>query len=116
MVLVSAISSRIFSSRIVTNVRISAVAGSDNGNLTFLDLDSHTDSHILGNNCLIIESDYPKRKAEVTFADPTLGTKTKDILSGAFLFTSPYNGRPIILVVHQGIHIPTMDNSLLCPM
>ena len=52
---------------------------------TFIDLDSHADTCVLGNNCLIIESPYPEWTATVSFADPFIGTVIKQILSGAFL-------------------------------
>ena len=54
---------------------------------SYLDLDSHADTCMLGNNALIIQSLYPERTAIVSFADPSLGTVTKPILSGAFLYT-----------------------------
>ena len=83
---------------------------------SYLDLDSHADTCVLGNNALLIESDYPERTAVVSFADPSVGTVTKKIVSGAFLYTSPRDGAAHILVVHQAIHIETMEHSLLCPM
>ena len=52
----------------------------------------------------------------MSFADPSVGTVTKQILSGAFKYTSPLDGSDYILVVHQAIYIETMDHSLLCPM
>ena len=45
-----------------------------------------------------------------------MGTVTKNIVSGAFLYTTLESGSPVILIVNQGIHIETMGNSLLCPM
>ena len=83
---------------------------------SYLDLDSHADTCVLGANALIAESPYPDRTAVVSFADPSVGTVTKNILSGAFKYTSPRNGSSYVFVVHQAIHIETMDHSLLCPM
>ena len=83
---------------------------------TYLDLDSHADTSVLGSNALLVELPYPERTAIVSFADPSVGTITKPILSGAFKYTSLYDGNSIILVVHQAIHINTMDHSLLYPM
>ena len=79
-------------------------------------MDSHADTCVLGNNCLIVESALPDRHATVSFADPSLGSVTKPIISGAFKYISPSDGTAYILVVHQAIHIDTMDHSLLCPM
>ena len=83
---------------------------------TYVDLDSHADTCVLGNNALLIESPYPPRTVIVSFADPSVGTRTKQILSGAFKYTSPSDGSGYILVVHQAIHIEALDHSLLCPM
>ena len=83
---------------------------------SYVDLDSHADTCVLGNNSLLIETSHPKRHAIVSFADPLLGTVNKPILSGAFKYTSPSDGASYILVVHQAIHIATMNHSLLCPM
>jgi hypothetical protein len=83
---------------------------------SYLDLDSHADTCVLGNNALIIESPLPDRTAIVSFADPSVGTVTKPILSGAFKYTSPSNGSSYILIVNQGIHLDNLDHSLLCPM
>ena len=81
-----------------------------------MDLDSHADTCVLGGNALLVETPYPERTAVVSFADPAVGSVTKPILSGAFRYTLPTTGASFILVVHQAIHIETMDHSLLCPM
>ena len=83
---------------------ISSISHPNHGE-SYLDLDSHADTCVLGNNALIIQSPYPERTAIVSFADPAVGTVTKQILSGALLYTSPSNGTSTILVVHQAIHI-----------
>ena len=99
-------------------VRFSTIDHTINGSESefFLDLDSHADICVLGNNALNIQSPYPERTAIVSFADPSLGTVTKPILSTAFLYTTPNTGTSYILVVHQDILINSMNHSLLCPM
>ena len=97
------------------NISTTEVRGLPDGE-SYLDLDSHADTCVLGNNALIIESPLPDRTAIVSFADPSVGTVTKPILSGAFKYTSPYNGSSYILIVNQGIHPDNLDHSLLCPM
>jgi len=49
------------------HVRISAIDHTINGSGSdsFLDLDSHADTCVLGNNALIIQSPYPERIAIV---------------------------------------------------
>lgn len=94
-----------------TRVRPALLAGE-----SFVDLDSHADTCVLGSNCLLVEAPYPDRQAVVSFADPSVGTVTKTIKSGALKYTSPSDGKSYILIIHQAIHIETMDHSLLCPM
>ena len=83
---------------------------------SFIDLNSHADTCVLDNNALLVEAPHPPRTATVSFADPSLGSVEKPILSGALLYTSTTTGRSVILVVHQAIHIDSMEHSLLCPM
>jgi hypothetical protein len=82
---------------------------------TYIDLDSHADTSVLGSNALKVETPYPERTAIVSFADPSVGTVNTPIISGAFLYTH-YNGNEYILVVHQAIYLENMKHSLLCPM
>ena len=67
---------------------------------TSLDLDSHANTCVLGNNALLLETPYPNQTAIVPYADPSSGTITKPILSGALKYTSSYNGLSYILVVY----------------
>ena len=83
---------------------------------SYLDLDSHADTCVLGSNAPLVEKPHPAQTANVSFADPALGSVTEPTLSGAFKCTSPVNGKPHIFVVHQAIHTDTMEHSLLCPM
>ena len=83
---------------------------------SFVDLDSHADTCVLGNNALMVETPHPPRTAIVSFADPSMGSVEKPILSGALLYTSTTTGKSVILIIHQAIHIDSMEHSLLCPM
>ena len=65
---------------------------------TYLDLDSHANTCVLGSNALLVETAHPPRSADVSFADPALGSVSKPILSGAFKYTTPSNGQSFILV------------------
>ena len=77
---------------------------------SYLDLDSHADTCVLGSNALLVETPHPARTANVSFADPALGSVNKPILSGAFKYTLPATGLSIILVVHQAVYIETMSH------
>ena len=79
-------------------------------------MDSHADTCVLGSNALLVETAHPACSADVSFADPALGSVSKPILSGAFKYTTPTSGQSFILVVHQAVFIDTMLHSLLCPM
>ena len=96
------------------HVRISSIANVHNGE-TYIDLDSHADTCVLGCNALKVETPYPERTAIVSFADPSVGTVNTPIISGAFLYTH-YDGTKYILVIHQAIFLENMKHSLLCPM
>ena len=83
---------------------------------SYLDLNSHADTCVLGSNALLVETPHPDRTANVSFADSALGSVNKPILSGEFKYALPATGLSIILVVHQAVYIETMSHSLLCPM
>jgi hypothetical protein len=79
------------------------------------ELDSHADTCVVGRNCLITHT-YDK-KVNVSGYDPKLGTmKGMSIVSAALAYDDPSSGEVFILRVHQAVHIPTMENNLLCPM
>jgi hypothetical protein len=48
--------------------------------------------------------------------DPSLGTKTYATISGGLAYDDPTTGKVYHLVINQTIHIPHLDNHLLCPM
>ena len=93
------------------HVQISSIAEINNGE-TYIDLDSHADTCVLGSNALEVETPYPEQTAIVSFADPSVGTVTTPILSGAFLYTH-YTDSQYILVIHQAIYLKNMKHSLL---
>ncbi len=81
---------------------------------TTLELDSHTDTCVLGYNALLfLEFEQP---VVVQGYDPTLGTKTFATVSGALAYDNRYTGKVFHLVVNQAIHIPHLNHHILCPM
>ena len=42
--------------------------------------------------------------------------KNVHIVTAALAYDDPTSGKVIILNVHQAVHIPSMENDLLCPM
>lgn len=86
-------------------------AGSDDKG--FLELDSHADVAVLGANCRIFQQ--TGRTVQVSGYDPALGSSRREIVSGCFAYDDPTDGDCKILIVHQGLHVPTMPNSLIPP-
>ena len=84
--------------------------GSDHG---FLELDSHADIAVLGNNCRIFQE--TEKTVDVYGYDPSQGSIRRKIVSGVFAYDNPEDGNCTLLIVHQGLHVPTMSNSLIPP-
>jgi hypothetical protein len=81
---------------------------------TTLELDSHTDTCVLGCNALILLN-Y-NRPVIVQGYDPSLGTKTYATVGGVLAYDNPVTGKVYHLVINQANHIPHLDHHLLCPM
>jgi hypothetical protein len=79
------------------------------------DMDSHADTCVVGKNTLIMHK--LDKKVNVTGFDPTQGkVKDLDLVSAALAYDCPTTGEATILLIHQAVHVPTMENDLLCPM
>ena len=85
-------------------------AGANDG---FLELDSHANIVILGNICRIFQE--TDRMVDVFGYDPSTGSTSRKIVSGVFAYDNPKDGTCTLLIVHQGLHVPTMTNSLIPP-
>jgi hypothetical protein len=99
------------STRVVSNV---ALKLSDQISETTLELDSHTNTSILGRHALIT-LDYNRPVAVVGY-DKALGTRVCQTVSGVVAYTDPRTGRMLHMVINQAIHIPHLDHHLLCSM
>jgi hypothetical protein len=78
-----------------------------------LELDSHADIAVLGSNCRIIHE--TNRSLTVHGYDPSLGSPERKIVSGCFAYDDPQDDTFKLLIVHQGLYVPTMKNSLIPP-
>jgi len=78
-----------------------------------LELDSHADTCVLGRNALVI-LDYQKI-VHVTGFNPLLGTVPYRLVSGVVGYFHPHTHRRYHLVIHQAIHVPTLEYNLLNP-
>jgi hypothetical protein len=85
----------------------------DGNHETTLELDSHSDTCVLGHDALII-LDYNKPVSLVGY-DESLGSKTYQTVSGVVAYDDPQTGRMLHLIINQAIHIPHLDHHLLCP-
>ncbi len=79
------------------------------------DLDSHADPCVVGEHVLIDHA--LDKKVNVTGFDPYQGkAKDLDLVSAALAYDCPTTGKVNMLMAHQSVHVPTMENDLLCPM
>jgi hypothetical protein len=78
------------------------------------DLDSHADTCVVGKNALIF-NDFD---CEVTVSgyDPSGETKSLRTVSAALGYVIPESGQNVLLIVHQAISLPTLNNNLLITM
>ena len=91
---------------------MTAVARNDKE--TTLELDSNADKYVLGRGALII-SNF-NGPVNVQGYDPALGSNNYITSSGEIGYLHPVSGENLHLVIHQAIHIPTLDHHLLCPI
>ncbi len=80
---------------------------------SYLDLDLHADAAVLGNNCHIFQS--TGRFVTVYGYDIALGGHKRAIVSGCFAYDDYHTGRPVLLIVHQGLRVPGAAHSLIPP-
>ena len=79
------------------------------------ELDSHTNTCVVGNNALITHS-YG-RIVTVNGYDPSLGQVTNlDIVSSQVSYELPNSSNVVLLNINKYVHMPTMENNLLCPV
>ena len=77
------------------------------------ELDSHADICAVGKNALILQV-FEGREVSVTGYDHGK-SKTFDLVCAAIGYTDPTSGRHRILIINQAVHIPHLENNLLCP-
>ena len=74
------------------------------------ELDSHADTCVLGSNVLVIQ-DF-NRPVQVTGYDTTQKSKVFKMVSGVLAFDDPFTGRTHMLVCHQAIHMPQINEEV----
>ena len=80
-----------------------------------MELDSHADTVVLGNNCLVLN--YTNRGCDVaTYTDTYQAIPNVPIVTGATSYTSPTTGDTLILVFHEALWMGNhLDHSLINP-
>ena len=79
------------------------------------EIDIHADTCVVGKHGRIAAQF--DSTVNVTGYDPKLGTmKNVHIVTAALAYDEPTSGEVIILNVHQVVHIPSMENDLICSM
>ena len=79
-----------------------------NNKETTLELDSHSDTSVLGGGALVV-ADF-NEPVNVQGFDPSLGTKTYKTITGAVSYCDPVSGRIYHLVIHQEIYFSGLDH------
>jgi hypothetical protein len=78
------------------------------------ELDSHVDTCVLGKNALIIVDH--ERSVSVSGYNNSMSPVEHITVSGVIGYVHPLDGKQYYLVIHQAIHIPSLQHNLLCPM
>ena len=83
-------------------------------NESWMELDAHADTTVLGKSCLLIQ-DFNKN-VSVSGWNASVGSTKCPTVTGVVAYDHPYTGITYMLVWHQAIYLDTMDNHLVCPM
>ena len=100
----------------VRSVKIGRIAASTSLQQveSWMELDTHADTTVLGKSCLIVQ-DFNKT-VSVTGWNASAGSTECPTVTGVVAYDHPYTGITYMLVWHQAIHLATMENHLVCPM
>jgi hypothetical protein len=78
------------------------------------ELDSHADTCVLGKNAwIIVDHECP---VSVSGYNKSMSPVEHKTVSGVIGYVHPSDGKHYYFVIHQAIHIPSLQHNLLCPM
>ena len=77
-----------------------------------IELDSHADTCVVGDNCLVIHN-Y-NRLVNVYSYDPKDGHRSAKTVDATVGYQDPQSRKKFILMISQAIWIDGLDNHLLC--
>ena len=81
---------------------------------TKIELDSHVDMCVVGDNCLVIHDH--NRPIKVYDYDPKDGCRSAKTVGATVGYQDPQSRQKFILMVNQAICIDGLENHLLCPL
>ena len=90
------------------------VATSSKSNESTMEINNHTDTTVLGSNCLPVHD--CEISVDVSGWDASAGSVECPIISGDIAYENPISGQVYMRVYHQDIHCPILSNHLMCPM
>ena len=79
-----------------------------------VELDSHADTFVVGNNCLVIHDH--NRPVNFYNYDPKDGHKRAKTADATVGYHDPQSGQKFIIMISQGIYINDLESHLLCSM
>ena len=80
------------------------------------ELDSHADTSVIGKELALLIHDYETPVHVHEYTEEVGQSSNCHIVSAVIAYDHPEMGDMYMLVIHQAILIPEMQNNLLCPM
>ena len=78
-----------------------------------MELDSHANMPVVGKHAYIIAE--TGKKVDVSPFTPDYKPLTVPLVDAMVKYNNPYNGKSYILVLHNALYVPSMDNTLVPP-
>ena len=98
----------------LTTIQVTVAHASVASSKPKVELDSHADTCVVGDNCLVIHDH--NRPVNVYSYDPKDGHRSAKTVDAAVGYQDPQSGQKFILMINQAICIVGLHNHLLCPM
>ena len=98
----------------LTTVQVMVAHASVASSKPKVELDSHADMCVVGDNCFVIHN--PNRPVNVYSYDPKDGHRSTKTVDAAVGYQDVQSGQKFILMMNQAIQIDGLVNHLLCPM
>ena len=81
---------------------------------TKMELDSHADTCVVGDHCLVVhDHNIPVNVFEY---NPKAGSRLACIVNAAVAYAKAETGHVVTLYINQAIEMKDLDHHLLCPM